>query len=597
VSISKNLKYYLAGSVAIVTFAVYLASLRNDFVNWDDPTYITENPYIRSLNPAFLKFAIFDFYAGNWHPLTWISHAVDYAIWGANPLGHHLTSSILHAVNAFLVVVLIMRLQEITKGMALCGQGSSSQDERGMLITAGVTGLLFGLHPVHVESVAWVAERKDLLCALFFLLSIIWYGKYVTATGAEPTDNAVRSRFYRREYLLSFGFFVLALMSKPMAVSLPVVLLILDWYPFRRLRSGPTARTALAEKIPFFMFTLISSAITVLAQRAGGALAPIEVIPLSTRLLAAVRAVVIYLAKIVLPVDLLPFYQYPRHVSSLTLAGYFLAVAAVAGITVLCVIIAKKRRLWPSIWAYYLVTLLPVLGIVQVGSQSMADRYLYLPSIGPFLALGLIVERVYRKQKAFVRWRQMVVFACSVLAVFIVVSMVSLTFKQIATWKDSFALWGSAIEKEPEGGAMAYYGLGSAYQKNGLIEKAAENFDKAISLDESFYQAYDNKGVIYGDVGQYDKALECFNKAIAIRPNYSAYGNRGLTFFFLGLYDNALDDLSRAIELNKNFSAAYFNRGNVYLRTGKRELALRDFQKGCALGDRRSCGALQASGL
>ena len=588
---TKNLRYYLAGSVAIITFVVYLASLRNDFVNWDDNSYIIENPYIRSFNIDFLRFAFFDFYASNWHPLTWISHAIDYAIWGLNPLGHHLTSVILHAVNTFLVVLLIMRLQETAKGTMPGGREASVPNERGMLITAGVTGLLFGLHPVHVESVAWIAERKDLLCALFFLLSIAWYVKYATALGSGPVDHPVRSRFVRKEYLLSLCFFMLALMSKPMAVSLPVVLLLLDWYPLRRLHSGTTALTAFVEKLPFITFSLISSILTVLAQRAGGAFASMDVIPLSTRLLAAARAVVIYLWKMIMPVDLLPFYQYPRHVTSFILTGYFLAAVMVIGITVLCVILAKKNKLLLSVWGYYCITLLPVLGIVQVGSQFMADRYTYLPSLGPFLVFGLVLAWLSGKMRALSEGR-LIVVAGNTIAILAAVSMTYLTIRQIGIWENSFVFWNHVITKEPEKVPIAYYGLGTSFQQAGLYDRAIENYDKAITLDASLYQVYNNKGALYGILGQYGKAIECLNKAIAIHPNSSAYNNRGLTLYFVGQYDNALEDYNRAIELDQRFADAYFNRGSLYLITGKAGPALFDFQKGCALGNRKSCNAL-----
>src|SRR5512147_525564 len=220
----RNVKYFVAGFAAFVTFAVYLASLRNDFIaEWDDGEYVLNNPYIRSIGLGFLRWAFFDFHASNWHPLTWISHAIDYAVWGANPIGHHLTSVILHAVNAFLVVVLIMRLQEIATGTTPSGQERSVLDEYGMLIAAGVTGLLFGLHPVHVESVAWIAERKDLLCAFFFFLSVLSYMKHA----AEMMRTAGPGGPAPGRHPGPIVFFVLALLSKPMAVSLPLVLLIL----------------------------------------------------------------------------------------------------------------------------------------------------------------------------------------------------------------------------------------------------------------------------------------------------------------------------------------------------------------------------------
>ena len=590
---SRNL---IAASAALITFAVYLGSLQNDFVNWDDNTYITANPYIRSLNIPFFRFAFFNFYASNWHPLTWMSHALDYAIWGLNPLGHHLSSIILHAVNTALSVFLMIRLMKAMNETASKAGGISFLSDREISIAAGITGLLFGLHPVHVESVAWIAERKDLLCALFFMLSVISYAGYVRHADSGKMHEHAPSVFFSIRYLCSLGLFALALMSKPMAVSLPVILVLLDWYPFSRILSLRTFRASVLEKIPFVILSLASSMATILAQRAGGALESIEVIPLSTRLLAAARAVVIYLWKIVMPVHLLPFYEYPRHISLFTLGGYFLAVAAVIGVTVIGIIRAKKEKLWLSAWGYYLVTLFPVLGIVQVGSQFMADRYMYLPSLGPFLVLGLIVVWVARKMKNLVRWRQPATYGITALAVTAIVFMTYLTVKQIDIWKNSLTLWNSAIEKEPEGVPMAYYGLGAALQKMGHNDKAIENFDKAIALNQAFYQAYDNKGVIYGEAGQHDKALECFNKALAIKPNYSTYGNRGLTFFFIGLYGNALEDFNRALQLNKNFVEAYFNRGNVYLRTGDIALALRDFKSACDLGDRKSCDALQASG-
>jgi Tfp pilus assembly protein PilF len=590
---TRHIKYYLAGSVALITCVVYLTALRNDFVNWDDSTYVTENPHIRSINAAFLRWAFFDFYASNWHPLTWISHALDYALWGLNPLGHHLTSIILHTGNTALSVFLMIRLMEAMNETAVENKEGSFLTEHEISITAGIAGLMFGLHPVHVESVAWVAERKDLLCALFFMLSIATYTGYVRHADSGKVREEFPSVLFRKRYLCSLGFFALALMSKPMAVSLPAVLMILDWYPFRRILSLRTFRVSVFGKFPFFLLSLASSVITILAQRAGGALASMDVIPLSTRLLAAARAVVIYLWKIVMPVNLFPFYQYPRHISLLTLAGYFVAFAAVIGVTVVCLILVRKEKVWLSVWGYYLITLFPVLGIVQVGSQFMADRYIYLPSLGPFLVLGLMVVWAARKMKGLVRWRQTVMYGSTALAVTATVFMTYLTVKQIDIWKNSLTLWNSAIEKEPEGVPMAYYGLGTAYQKMGLNDKAIENFDKAIALDQALYQAYDNKGVIYGEAGQYDKALGYFNKSIAIKPNYSAYGNRGLTFYFLSQYGSALEDFNRALQLNENFVEAYFNRGNVYLRTGNIELAIGDFKSGCNLGDKKSCSALQ----
>ena len=250
---SQHARYYLGALVFVLTFVLYLPSLGHEFVEWDDSMYVFDNPHIRSFDLSFLKWAFTGFHAGNWHPLTWISHAVDYAIWGLNPLGHHLTNIVLHSVNTFAVVFLVMGLiravRERTSG------DESWLDEKMMLITAGVTGLLFGLHPLHVESVAWVAERKDLLCALFYMLSLMAYTKYAQADSDETRGKEATLLFSDKRYLYSLGFFILALLSKPMAVSLPAVLVILDWYPFGRIHSLKSFWKSVINKLPFIAFS------------------------------------------------------------------------------------------------------------------------------------------------------------------------------------------------------------------------------------------------------------------------------------------------------------------------------------------------------
>jgi Tfp pilus assembly protein PilF len=573
-----KLKYCLAGLVAGVTFAVYLASLQNNFIaEWDDGEYVLNNPHIRSIDLAFLRWAFFDFYASNWHPLTWISHAVDYAIWGVNPFGHHLASSILHAVNTFLVVVLMMRLQETAKGTTPGGREASALNDHRMLITAGVTGLLFGLHPVHVESVAWIAERKDLLCALFFLLSVTTYMRYVTVTGNKAIGHAVRSRFVKKEYLLSFGFFLLAAMSKPMAVSLPVVLLILDWYPFRRLHSGKTAWTALVEKLPFFTVSLISSILTILAQRAWGAIVEIQTIPLSSRLLVAAQSLLVYLWKMAVPRDLVPYYPYPKNMSYASME-FLSAVALVIGITLCCVIVAGKRKVWLAAWGYYVVTLLPVLGIVQVGSQSMADRYTYLPGLAPFLIIAVGVSWCYEKMisRKYSRLMVMILFLGAGILMFAGLS--SLSIRQMGIWKNGLSVWTYVIEKEPEKVSIAYTNLGSVYQKMGRFDKAIENYDKAITLDPNDYLAYINRGAIFDKVGQLDKAIENFNKAVMVNPNdYAVYFNRGLTYDKIGNLDKAIEDFARVIALNANEYRAHNNLGILYSKAGLYERSIESF--------------------
>ena len=646
-------KYYLAASVALAAVLVYLVTLQNDFVNWDDNFYVYENYHIHSLNRAFFKWAFFDFTEANWHPLTWISHALDYAVWGLNPLGHHLTNVLLHAINTFLVVLLVTKLVE-SRANGLNGLHGLN---KGALIAAGVTGLLFGLHPLHVESVAWVAERKDLLCALFFLLSTITYADRINRIPASAAGQNSRRHFFSRHYLVTLGFFVLALLSKPMAVTLPIVLLILDWYPFGRIRSLKTLWTAGIVKLPFFALSLASSVITVLAQSSGGALQPTELAPVSTRLLVAAKALVGYLGKMIWPLDLVPFYSYPKD-SSLLSAEYISAIALVIGITIACAAIAKKQKLWLAAWGYYVVTLIPVIGIVQVGGQAMADRYTYLPSIGPFLVMGSAVAWGSAKIQERRGLNAALFSGAVVLLVFVPLSY--LTFEQAGRWKNSLVLWNYVIEKDP-GVTRAYNNRGIVFGKLGLFEaaiedynraialdpscypafcnrgmalyrmgrpdkaiedydraialnpsyveaygfrgmafddvgrpdKAIEDYDKAIALDPAYYKAYNNKGLSYGKAGMPGKAIEAFNESLAINPAYAdAYYNRGAAYVSLGRYDSALEDFNKAIFLNQNYATAYLDRGRLYLRTGKSDLARADFQKACELGNNDGCKAL-----
>jgi protein O-mannosyl-transferase len=596
----KNVKYYCAAAAALMTFLVYLTALRNDFVNWDDGPYVFENPHIRSLNAAFFKWAFFDFYENNWHPLTWLSHALDYALWGLNPMGHHLTNIILHAANTFMVVLLAIRLLEAER-TARNGPPSFLNGP-AILIAAGATGLLFGLHPIHVESVAWVAERKDLLCALFFLLSIIMYTSYAgsrkSAVGGRRSEGKEKDEasrwihFTNKSFLLSLGFFTLALLSKPMAVTLPAILLILDWNPFGRVRSWKTARAACIEKLPFIALSLASSVLTVLAQRAGGAMISTEEVPLSERLLVAVHSLMAYLGNMVWPWNLAAFYPFPRNITFLS-AEYLPAIILVAGITAVCLVYRKKRNVWLSVWGYFVVTLIPVSGIVQVGGQSMADRYTYLPSLGPFLLAGLGAAWTWRTLDNLKKWGPTLKLFCSASAAFALAFLIYSTLEQIGIWKNGFALWNDVIEKQPNRVPVAYNNRGSEFMKMGRLDKAVEDFNMAIAQDPSDYLAYANLGKLYLNIGSFEKSIEYAGRAIVLAPSQAVpYNNRGISYHITGRYDSALEDFNKAIELDRDYANAYFNRGNLFRDIGMKELAVADYQKACYLGHENGCRAL-----
>jgi hypothetical protein len=466
--------------IPLLTVLVYIPALHNGFVNWDDTGYVYENEHIRSLGKESLQWMLTAYHASNWHPLTWLSHGIDYAIWGLDPLGHHLTSIVLHGLNTFLVVVLITRLVQIGQGRRI-GRGASEEtgEDRAVVVGA-VTGLLFGIHPLHVESVAWVSERKDVLYAFFYLLSVLSYVRYVWM---HREGGSVRSRWY----VLSLVMFVCSLMSKPMAVTLPVVLLILDVYPLGRTGIRELVGSqwrVVVEKVPFFVLSIVSSILTVQAQEAGGALKSLELHPMGERILVAFRALLFYLYKMVLPLDLAPLYPYPA-VTGLLDIEYLWMVLLVIGITVFCIWRWRRQRVWAVGWAYYIVSLFPVLGIVQVGEQAAADRYTYLSSLGPFLLAGLgaleVVKRVFDRKYGPVSGKISIVFVSVFLFGFFSVFAV----QQTRIWKDSITLWNHDLNIYPDSTHVAYYNRGKAFEDDKNYRKALDDYEKAIERQSS----------------------------------------------------------------------------------------------------------------
>ncbi len=576
-------KYVLARFIAVATFIIYLFDLRHEFITWDDGAYIIENRYIRSLDIAFFKWAFFDFYAFNWHPLTWISHALDYAVWGLNPLGHHLTNNILHAINTYLVVILTVGILETAKERTTQAKVSSFLTEGTMLITGGVAGLLFGLHPLHVESVVWVSERKDLLCGLFFLLSIIQYMRYIQSMAGQTTPRNVLLLFSDKSYLLTFVFFLLALLSKPMAVTLPIVLLILDWYPLYRATSLKAFRSVLIEKLPFIALSLASSIVTILAQH--NVISSVGQILLEPRLMVAAKSLLYYLWKMVWPLELVPFYPYPnpKEVSLLSFE-YLSGIILVSGITMACIASSKKQRAWLTAWGYYVVTLLPVIGIIQVGRQSMADRYTYLPSLGPFILLGLGSAWLYRKGAGNEKSGIIVRHLGSVAAIFIFIAISFLTIKQIGVWKTSSVFWNYVIEKEPAKSYIPYANRGLVYKEEGLLDQAIEQYLIAIQLGPASSDNHRILGAAYELKGLLDQAIEQYQIAVRLAPeDVTAHHDLGVAFEKKGELDEAIGQYQILVKLDPDFAPAYNNLGAAYQKRGLIDKAIEQYRIAASL--------------
>jgi len=566
-----------ASIVALLTFAVYLPTLRNDFVSLDDYGYVVDNLHIRNLGTTFFKWALTDLSAGFWHPVTWISYAVDYAIWGLNPLGYHLTAIFLHAFNTFLVFRLVIGL------LGAARQNSAltyCPDELRALYVSGITALLFGLHPLHVESVAWISERKDLLCASFFLLSVIMYLHYTPT----PVSKRAEKFYQNRYYLLSLLFFILALASKTMAVSLPIVLLILDRYPLGRLHSLKNSAVVLLEKLPFIAASLFIAITSIVAQQSIGAMALMSVKPLPTRILVACKAVVLYLWKMVVPLHLIPYYPYPQDVALLTVE-YALPVLFVGGTTVAVILMARQKPLWVTIWGVYLIILLPTLGIVQVGVHSMGDRFTYLPSLAPFLLTGLGALRIWAWaiQTNWLVKTAAVTFAC--LCSF---GLIYLTLQQISVWKNSMDLWNYVVEAGTPFNPLAYNNRGHVYRDRGEFDKAISDYSVAITQEPAQAEYLVSRGVAYCEKGDLERAMTDLDRAIVLSPKeYLAFNNRGNVWFRRGELERAIEDFNRAISLKPTEHLAYQNRGALFEKKGDIDRALSDYRAAGNLDDMR----------
>ena len=441
--------------------------------------YVLNNEHIKSLNLNFLLWSLTDLHTGNWHPLTWISHAFDYAVWGLNPFGHHLTSVLFHVLNTFLVTLLAVKLIEAYRTEKDHGDHDGiSMSQTPVLLAGIVTGLLFGLHPLHVESVAWISERKDVLYAFFFLLALLAYIRYVSERDASNSSRDIYASA-QRAYVSSLLLFFLAAISKPMAITFPVVLLILDWFPLQRLQTADGSRRAVLEKTPFIMVSLALAGIAFYSQKSVNAIPQRFLIPLEMKIMNAVKALMDYLIHMILPFDLIPLYPHPYWVDPvLTSSQYLLPAIAFVMISVCSVLLIKKQPLWFASWASYVIMLLPVLGIIQVGAHGMADRYTYLPSVGPFLVMGLSIgwvgDRIIAADVKKTEWPALIIALC-----LFTVLVSSVTIKQIQIWKDGITLWDHELDSLKKKSSQdifviwtAYAGKGFAHMRNGSYENA-----------------------------------------------------------------------------------------------------------------------------
>jgi tetratricopeptide (TPR) repeat protein len=523
-----NIPKWVLPVILLITFLAFIPALRAGFVLWDDPDYVNKDFFIGS--SSNFNLLLTESIQGNHHPLTMLSLALNYAISGDNAWSYHLLNLLLHLINCFLVFRLALLLSNKNS------------------VIAFTTAVLFGVHPLHVESVAWISERKDVLYGLFFLAGLISYTKYAD-TGS------------RKQYLLTILFLILSLVSKPAAVIFPVALFCIDFLRKRKLNFK-----LLVEKIPFFIFALIMGIITVLAQKEAGATGD-EHFAMGTLILFGFYGIMMYVFKMIAPFNLSPFYPFPPINENLPVQ-YYIAPVFFIGLAILIFATWKKNRAIGFGILFYLVNLLLVLQVFSVGSAVIADRYTYIPYIGLFYALGWLIDRYARGN----------IYKASYIIIPLTLIFAVLAFKQSTIWFNGETMWKQAVKVAPS--SRGYSALGVIARKERNNDLALEYYNEAIKINLIDNEAFSNRGNIYFDQSKLDLAYNDYKKALSIKPDYyPTLDNLGALFALRQQYDSSLKYLDSALKIKPDYKPAYRNRGLTYMKVNRNEEAIKDFEK------------------
>ncbi|MDH3838255.1 MAG: tetratricopeptide repeat protein [Desulfobacteraceae bacterium] len=529
----KRLNVLICLFLVIATLAVYWQVKGYEFVNYDDSRYVYNNGYVQA--GLTLKGVIWAFtatHASNWHPLTWLSHMLDCQLFGLNPGWHHLTNVFFHIANTLLLLFVLRRMT-------------------GALWRSFFVAALFALHPLHVESVAWVAERKDVLSTFFWLLTMWGYARYVERPGLG-------------RYLLILLFFALGLMAKPMLVTLPFVLLLLDYWPLERFQFGgaetigdshgdsqlgSTAHRLVWEKIPLFLLTVVSSVVTFLIQQSSGAAGSLVQYPLVVRIANGLVSYARYIGKMILPSHLAVLYPHPGMLPWWQVAA---ACLLLVSISLLVIKSAKRRPYFVLGWLWYIGTLVPVIGFVQVGAQAMADRYTYVPLVGLFIMISwgvseLVAELHYGK------------IGLAAIGVAILSILMGTTWFQVRCWKNSITLFRHSLDVAGES-YVVHNNLGNALLSKGRSEEAIAQYRKALRLKPDFMLWYYNWGNALVTQGKLDEAIRRYSEALLIDPDYAeAHNSLGVALLHKGEINEAITHFREALRIRPGNIVVYTN--------------------------------------
>ncbi len=551
---ARRRQFCVAAALVGLGLVVFLQVRDFEFLEIDDQLYVTKNPNVAGgVTMANLVWAFTSGHATNWHPITWISHMLDVDLFGLGSGGHHLTSLALHLVNG---VLLFHVLTVLT----------------GTFWESAFVAAVFLVHPLDAESVAWVAERKNVLSTLFWFLTLLSYAAYARAPAI--------GRYGWVALWLAMG-----LMSKPMLVTVPVILFLLDLWPLRR--PEPVTRLVL-EKMPLLGLSIISSVITVLVQRGGGAMAGLESMPLMMRLENAPVSLILYLKRMVWPTDLAFFYPHPKGAHPLWLVG--VSAASVALISIAALSRAGRRRPYLAVgWFWYLITLLPVIGIIQVGRQAMADRYTYVPLIGVYLALTWWVSQALTDRPAsetpalgaaerLIRPHRRAILCVTASALLLAISAAGRA--HVSTWRNSLSLYGQAV-RVTENNYLAHYNLANALFAEGRMEEAIKHYQETIRIKSMYYPAaHFNFGYLLSRQGRADEAIEQYRLTIQMVPDHkTAHNNLGKLLYQKGEVAEARGHFEEALRIQPENAEAHNNLGNVLAVEGNLSDAERHYRE------------------
>ncbi len=560
----KTFNKLLLLALIVITAVIYFKSLNNELINtWDDHGYITENPDVRTFHGDSVGYTLKKIFSspvlGNYHPLTMLSYCIEYGKYKLNPKPYHVTNLVFHILNALLVFCFIWLLTQ-------------------QQWVAFITALLFAIHPMHVESVAWVSERKDVLYTFFSLGALCMYIFYLR-----------KEKWKSRFYALAFFLFILALLSKAMAVTVPLLFFAIDYFLDRKI----TLKVVL-EKVPFLVMSLIFGFIAIGVQKSAKALDGIVNYDFADRILFSCYGLVTYLWKLVVPINLSCFYNYPDKQGGMYPFAFSIAPFVILLLTFL---IYKSMRFGKDVmfgFGFFLITIVLVLQILPVGDAIIADRYTYIPYIGIFFIIARGINNLLETKSE--KFRSLKTPAIAVFAAFTVV-FCYLTIQRCKVWHDSISLWSDAIEKNDKA-PKSLNNRGLCYYRTQQYDKALADLNSTIQLSDDYIDAHYNRGVVYYSLKQYDEAMNDYNIAIQQDPKFSkAYNNRGNIYHLLGKYNEAITDYTSAIQFNSKFGKAYCDMAGIYFITQRYQLALENALVAKQLGynvDPRFIEAIQA---